>query len=227
MKQYHLEILFKSQTIAASGEGLGAVIDTDIVFDHLGLPYIPAKRIKGCLKDAALDIEDMFKLADVQFDLDLNKTFGYEGSKAGATVYFSNLNIENYDNTKQWLSYLKQKKNKGYESILSREVILKTFTHIRRQTAVGSDGVAKKHSLRTARVIKKGVIFTGNINIDSESMSELEEKTVLNTLILACSVFRHMGTSRTRGFGEIACRIKAIDGNYLPIPEELEALCMN
>jgi len=231
MTPYQLEIKLQSPTIAASGEGWGAVIDTDIVFDDLGLPFIPSKRIKGCLKDAAQDVVEMLDLAKINFDMDWKLTYGLPGSQASAPVYFSNLTIENYDNTKQWLEYLMYMKN--YENIISRETILKTFTTLRWQTAINDDGVAEDHSLRTARVIKKGFTFLGDIWIDTETLDRLDNTTpsqnsekVLNTLILSCFVCNHMGTSRTRGFGQISCRLKSTDGSYLPIPKNLEELCM-
>jgi CRISPR-associated protein Csx10 len=228
MKTYPLEISLESPTIAASGEGWNAVIDTDIVFDDLGLPYIPSKRIKGCLKDAAQDIDEMFDLAGIDFkkELDINNTFGQPGLLSGASVYFANLTIEDYENTRQWLNHLMAMQK--YDSIISPEAVLKTFTDLRWQTAI-ADGVAEKHSLRTARVIRKGVRFLGNIQIVTElpGKKDIDESKILNTLILACSVCRHMGTSRTRGFGEITCRLKSTDGTYFPIPEKLEASCMN
>ena len=226
MKQYLLEILLESPAIAASGEGWGAVIDTDIVFDELGLPFVPSKRIKGCLKDAAQDAAEMFDMAKIDFDLDLEHTYGLPGLQKSASVYFSNLTIENYDNTRQWLEYLLTQTD--YENIISRESILKTFTTLRWQTAINDDGVAEDHSLRTARVINKGIKFLGDIRIDTEMLSQnaIGTEKVLNTLILSCLLCRHMGTSRTRGFGEIACRLISTDGAYLPIPENLEELCM-
>lgn len=42
---FNLELL--SDTLIGSGEGWGATIDTDVVFDDFGLPYIPARRVKG------------------------------------------------------------------------------------------------------------------------------------------------------------------------------------
>ena len=32
------------------------MVDMDVVYDENGLPYIPAKRIKGCIREAALEM---------------------------------------------------------------------------------------------------------------------------------------------------------------------------
>ena len=68
MNNYKLVLELKSPTLIGSGSGFGAEIDTDIVFDELGLPYIPSKRIKGCLRDAIKEIEEMFSLAGVDLE---------------------------------------------------------------------------------------------------------------------------------------------------------------
>jgi CRISPR/Cas system CMR subunit Cmr4 (Cas7 group RAMP superfamily) len=62
MKTYTLKLTLLSPCLIGSGEGFGAVIDSDIVFDEFGIPYIPAKRIKGCLRDSAIEVCEMFKL---------------------------------------------------------------------------------------------------------------------------------------------------------------------
>lgn len=46
MKSYTIEIQLISDAIIGSGEGFGSLIDTDIVFDGLGVPIIPARRIR-------------------------------------------------------------------------------------------------------------------------------------------------------------------------------------
>ncbi|KPA11326.1 CRISPR-associated RAMP protein [Candidatus Magnetomorum sp. HK-1] len=223
MKRYILEVLTKSPTISASGEGFGAVLDTDIVYDDMGLPFIPAKRIKGCLRDSAQQINEMLDQAGIIFPLDHEKTFGVTGSEKSAPVYFSNLTILDYKKIKKWLEYFMDENN--YEGIVSREKILKTFTEIRKQTAIGHENIALKHSLRTTRAIKKGVKFSGNIYIEEDSTKNND--VCLNTLILACYNFRYMGTNRTRGFGEISCCLKKNDGTCLQISKELEERCMN
>ena len=51
MMNHKINVKLKSDALIGSGEGFGAIIDTDVVFDEVGIPYIPGRRIKGCLKD--------------------------------------------------------------------------------------------------------------------------------------------------------------------------------
>ncbi len=179
MEEYIIKVKLDSPAITASGEGFGAIIDTDIVFDETGLPYIPAKRIKGCLLDSALEVKDMFfDHSEINLSLYINKTFGDVGTKTSAPVYLSNLYIEDYANNKDWLNYFLE--SGSYKAVLSKDRILETFTHIRRQTAIGDKGVAKEHSLRTARVINKGTCFFGDIKTANK------DDEIINTIALAC-----------------------------------------
>ena len=49
-----LSMKLLTDAVPASGSGVAGVIDTDIVFDEYGIPYIPARRIKGVLRESAL-----------------------------------------------------------------------------------------------------------------------------------------------------------------------------
>lgn len=222
MTNYKLELELCSPTLVGSGEGFGALIDTDIVFDDVGIPYIPAKRMKGCLRDAALNVQDMFKLTDIRDGcIEIDKTFGIPGDMKAAPVYFSNLTIapyQEYQQTYEWLNYLV--KSKIYTTILSPSQIVKTFTELRQQTRIDENGTAEYGSLRTSRVIKKGICFYGEITVYDED----PDKQIQQTLLLACLNFRAFGTKRNRGFGEVRCVLLDEQDNDIAFPQTLEAL---
>ncbi len=208
MKTYTIHIELKSDALIGSGEGFGALIESDIVFDDLGIPYIPSKRIKGCLREAACEICHMLKDLGITSFMDLtanpkdesdftilNDTFGKPGQDKPTPVYFSNLTIRDYEKEREWLEYLLHQ----YPSIISREGILSAFTALRQQTAIDETGIAKEHSLRTIRVIKRGLTFTGEITLK-------EDGERVRLLSLACLNLGSMGSKRRRGFGEVECR---------------------
>ena len=223
MTDYTLQVTFNSPTLIGSGEGFGATIDTDIVFDEVGLPYVPAKRVKGCLRDAVLEVCEMFDRANMKYYQPLQKqivlTFGSPGEEHSAPVYFSNLTIAKYEENKAWIAYFIRQE--AYSGMLSRERILETFTEIRQQTAINKDdGVAKPHSLRTIRVLKKGFAFSGTLTIDDDS----HHANILTTLLLACANFRAVGTKRNRGFGEVRCVLLDKHEQELSIQDRWEAI---
>lgn len=221
MTTYQLELALLSPTLAGSGVGFGSGIDADVVFDDLGIPFIPAKRIKGCLRDAAEEVRELFEVAGISRDeIQIEKTFGKTGDEKSAPVYFSNFYLADYERHKEWLRYFAKAKSKSkeYKHFITPARILDTFTEIRQQTRIGDEGVALDHSLRTIRVLRNDLKFYGDVRIEEN------DERILNTLLLACRNFRRFGTKRNRGFGEIRCTLLR-DGQPLSIDQKLEALC--
>ena len=52
-RKYKLIITLKSDLCAGSGYSYAGIIDNDICYDAFGIPYIAARRLKGCLREAA------------------------------------------------------------------------------------------------------------------------------------------------------------------------------
>ncbi len=217
MKSYTLTLTLLSPALAGAGEGFGAIVDSDIVFDEAGVPFIPAKRIKGCLLDSACEIRKIFEAAGIDYALPIEETFGRQGSESSAPVYFSNLMIEDYETVKAWLDFFLD--DRRYKSVLSGDAILGTFTEIRRQTRIDKKyGTAAEGSLRTSRIIQKARVFTGEVII------ETPDAIIPETIAMACANFRRFGTARNRGFGEIRC-VLSEDGREISITKRLEELC--
>lgn len=224
MKKFTVKIRLLSSSLIGSAEGFGALIDSDIVFDTYGVPYIPAKRIKGCLRDSALETCEMFKLSGIKiFDLTeergsfkiVDSLFGTPGQTVPSPLVISNFYLTNYDNLTEWLRYLFT----DYGSFFHPEAIRAYFTEMRSQTAIDEKGVAKEGSLRTIRVARKGLEFEGQIELLNS------EPDFIKILYFAVKNFRRFGTKRTRGFGEIECSIYE-NGKELNFIAELEAsLC--
>ena len=72
-----ITIKLLSDLCTASGETHNSMVDTDIVYDEYGIPYIPAKRIKGCIREAALEMMEMGLIEQLQY----LKIFGKEGNQ--------------------------------------------------------------------------------------------------------------------------------------------------
>lgn len=230
MNKYNLQIELLSPALIGSGERMGALIDSDIIFDDIGLPYIPGRRIKGLLRESAIKACEMLEKSNLNNFINITKLnqvpnpeknsykivaflFGMPGQIEPAPIYFSNLFIENYEKIKEWLEYLMNK----YNAIFTKESIINYFTEIRQQTAL-EDGVAKEGSLRTLRLAKKGLKFNGDIFIEKDDGSSLK------ILWLACENLRFLGTKRNRGFGEVKCTLFQ-DSNKISFLNELESLC--
>jgi len=203
MKTIKMKVELISDTISGSGEGFGAIIDTDCQYDEYGIPFISAKRIKGTLRNSLNDLLEMPAVSKANNFVDeadrekvLDTVFGKKGSMQSSSIAISDFVVENYDLAKSWFSYLIDQ----YPNIFSSETILSTFTNIRTQTEI-ENGIAVPHSLRTSRAVNKGLKFMADITI------EKEDEKIEELLALACANLRRIGTKRNRGLGDIQCEL--------------------
>lgn len=180
MGQIMIELL--SDSCISSGETYNSTIDSDVCYDSYGLPYIPAKRIRGCLREAGLELQDFGE------DIDVDALFGMPGNSAAAFV-LGNAKLKDYE------KYVRQLNNCGRAEYTHQQTVLNRFTYIRYQTRIAREsGTAEETSLRATRVMKKGLVFVADI----EARPEYED-----TIRRCCQNLRSMGMNRTRGMGEV------------------------
>lgn len=201
MQKYKIRVEFTSPSLPGAGEGWGSVIDTDVIFDSWGLPYLPARRFKGALKGSALEVVEMLAQSGIEIfpDCIIAKTFG-QRDKEGQ-VDFSNLHLPQYQEVSAWCRWAMQE----YSNVLSPEVMINTFTEIRQQTAINEYGVADDYSLRTIRVLKADITFEGLVSIYKNNHDDYGD--VVKLLALACANLRQLGTMRNRGLGQVRCSL--------------------
>ncbi len=195
---YRLTIEPLSYVLIGSGYGYGALIDSDVVFDGYGIPYLPAKRIKGLLRESAIEICEMTLDFDEKNILSL---FG--DSTNSGLIKISNFFITDYPQIMQWLRWAFNGEKSNIKKLVNQQSVLNTFTELRQSTAIEEDkGVAKEGSLRTVRVLKpnEALKFHGTI----EKLNDNKDETLLT---YACLNLKRMGTKRNRGFGRIACTL--------------------
>lgn len=179
-----IKIKLLSDLCTYSGETYNSVVDTDVLYDENGIPYIAAKRLRGCIREAALEMKELGLITAEEY----REIFGAQGDSHSAFT-LSNAYIENYE---EIVSALKKCR---YDDLKSPQNVLNQYTYTRTQTAVNLEtGVAEKNSLRTIRVIRKGLVFTAECNW-RESVSNPE------ILKNAVSLVKHIGMARTRGLG--------------------------
>lgn len=190
------QILIKlvSDSCISSGETYNSSIDSDVCYDSYGLPFIPAKRLKGCLREAGLELQDF------GMDIDVNALFGAAGNSAAAFV-LGNAKLVDYE------KYVSQLKNCDNAEYTHQQTVLDQFTYVRYQTRIErASGTAKDTSLRAVRVMKKGLEFVADIDIQPEHKEKIEE-----AISLCCKNLRSMGVNRTRGMGEVSVEYVGAD----------------
>lgn len=188
-----MEIRLKNCSFLLAGSGSnGVLIDNDITFHKSGLPFIPARRIKGLLRDSMMEVLEMTGTSDYNL---VEFLFGSEGD---AKKNSGRIRIENgYLNN--WNDIINELENSP--KTINKESIIEYFTTEVSQTTIDENsGTTKKRSLRNYRVLNPGFEFIFPVSF-KEPLNQTEnnclEKTILN--------LRYMGTRRNRGFGKIKC----------------------
>jgi CRISPR-associated protein Csx10 len=203
---WQLEITLLSAANPGSGEGWAGTIDSDVVFDEFGLPYIPARRIKGILREMANEVVAALHSCGGTGTLPLapsgvESLFGQPGQEAAAPLAIANACLNEYPRLRAWMQWAQLKA----PHLAAPDRVISAFTHLRQQTAIAPDGVAQDNSLRLTRVLNPGHEFVSEIEIrdDHEKYETL--------LALAAQVTRYLGGKRNRGLGRIRCRLVAPD----------------
>lgn len=187
---YEIRIELRSNLCASSGDGYATAIDTDVVVDQYGIPYIPARRLKGCLREAAVYIygED----SDI-----IKRIFGVPGNIASGALVVENAQIEEYTSFQKMCA----------ENRLTPNRVTELFTDTFASTAVEYSGAAKENTLRFMRYVSKykawnpeeNLVFCSDVEIDDEYTDDLRR---------ICKALRHIGFKRNRGYGCVKCSLE-------------------
>ena len=186
--QGYIYITLKSDLCAASGDGFSLSIDTDVCADKYGFPFIPSRRLKGCLRDAAEYIDcDRDKI---------NSIFGKSGNDISGSLRIRDARLQDYESL--W--------GQAEKLNCSAEKVLGLFTSVRASTAIEND-TAKENSLRFTRVVNHYSPFDGEeqVFVSKIEFTDGDEDFLTNI----CLALRNIGYKRTRGYGSVKCVFKA------------------
>lgn len=206
-----LTIKLESDLCAGSGYAYAGIIDQDVCYDTFGIPYIPAKRIKGLLREAS----ELIRFSEE----DKKKLFGESGSDDVQGIYLENAYIKEYDALVKDLSAFQKRvagEEQNTEHPFHTQNILEQFTTVKAQTKIGKDGTADDTSLRFTRTVNhyapwtennkaKEVEFVSRITYYDESLNELLEKNA--------KALRNIGLNRNRGLGSVTCTYQIVSEN--------------
>ena len=125
-----------------SGVSAGAQMDSLVVKDENGLPYVPGKTIKGLLREN-VEILDASKARDI---------FGFEGANI-ASSYFSNATLD--EATQEHLNNNPTLKKHLFDKVTS--------------TAIDENGIADDKSLREIEVVVP-LTLSGTIECEEKEL---------------------------------------------------------
>jgi len=195
---YTIKIETQSDLIFGNGQSVPGFIDSDVLHDRYGFPYMNGKTFKGKIGEMAnlfiVLIEQSETNARVIQELKVarNRLFGVEGKVQTCGLKFSD--CEMAKNLRMYVAKHMKKEGK-----ISKTEVLETYTYIDRQTSIDRrTGIAKEGSLRNFRVIKRGVDFLCSLHAP-EKLNQ-EEEILLGA---ACILLKHLGGQETKGKGQV------------------------
>ena len=205
-----IRITLHSDLCAGNGESRGNAVDTDIVLTAAGLPRIPARRLKGCLRAAAGELAALGDEA-AAYTAEL---FGDKVGRQGC-LWVGDAALPQEAAFTAWL-----KQNPAWADHSRVEQL---YTDVRGQTRL-KDGVADDGSLRFTRVLgqydpldkTKALVFEASVRLENASPE------AVRLLEHCCAATRHMGTHRNRGLGNV--RLAYIRGAGKPAAPQNPAL---
>lgn len=209
-----IRITLESDMLPGNGTGEAGGIDRGVVHTLGGLPYLPARRVKGCLREAALEVGEALEKAGFKslWNLDLTQElFGYTGKAYAGWLRLRNANLVESTELEEWLSWLRQ--NPALSSYFNTKEILNYYTGLRAQTSIArATGGSAENTLRVSRVLKRGLVFIAEVKLVAPSDIMIEQRNERYELMqyglaLACAAWRGMGTSRNRGLGQLCCEL--------------------
>ena len=186
-----IRITLRSDLCAGNGESRGSAVDTDIALTPGGLPRIPARRLKGCLRAAARELAQLGDEAAACTD----ELFGRYDGRQGR-LWVGDATLPQEAELSAWL-----RENKA---IAPHARVARLYTDVRGQTRL-ADGVAVDGSLRFTRVLRhydplapgNELVLEAPVRLDGAS-----DKAV-QLLKDCCAATRHIGTDRNRGLGNV------------------------
>ena len=196
-----IRLTLESDLCVASGESGGNSVDSDICIDPYGLPYIPARRIKGCLRDAA---EELLKMGYQKADKDkIRDLFGDPYGKEGAFTLMDGT-LEGIDEIRDRLRKIRTEKGALTLKRAAHPVTIENlFSEVYGSTKM-KDGVKVDNTLRFTRVLRQydplkeneeKLSFTFPVFLNDKNLEEL--------LSACCKALRHIGLNRNRGLGDV------------------------
>ena len=191
MKKYILTVEALSPVHLGAGKS-DVIIDAETAHDEFGMPYFPAKRLKGLLYESALELAEMSNESSFTI-AELKHLFGQD-EKGIAAFNLGNLYLPDYLARRDGWEYL----FKEYEGLFNKNNVLENYTELRFQTKIDpKKGTAMDGSLHNIRLVNSGTKFTAEL--------ELLEDTAQNEKILelACLNLRYAGAKRNRGCGHV------------------------
>lgn len=203
MKHWIMYIKALTDTMPGSGESVPGVIDSDIRYDDFGLPCMSAKTMKGLLREQM----EFLKEFDPDYQhINLNDLLGGNDIDAGRNgrLKFSDVTVT--PGLKEIIMNAEKNGEVTKTEILNALTVVNVYTKIDSVT-----GTAADHSLRSERMVRKGIDFISEIAMDTDGLDEETVDLYSSFVKDSVSALQHIGTHKSKGKGAVSCRLEGRD----------------
>jgi hypothetical protein len=207
MKDYVLKLTLLSDATFGRGDGVAGLVDVEVQHDRAGLPYLGGRALKGLLGAECDDI--LFSLSKAlpaqperkRWQRAATRLFGQSGARLEGEALMRVGPAQLPQDLRTVLARDVEKET------LTRAEILDMLTALRRQTAMDETGAPRKETLRTLRVILRGITFAAQLTFT-------QDPTADDLALLAATVkaLRRVGTGRNRGRGRVRAELLTSTG---------------
>ncbi|YAF95632.1 MAG: RAMP superfamily CRISPR-associated protein [Nodularia sp. CChRGM 3473] len=206
MTTYQLKIKLLSDTTFGRGDGVAGLIDQEVEHDSSGFPYLRGRTLKGLLSE---ECDNLIAVLPPEIRPHWKNLacilFGIPGSIQGtiASMHVGDACLP--EDLHEAVAFQINKET------LTKTEVLVSLTTIRRQTAINSEsGVAEKGSLRSFRVVIRGLEFKADLLFETQPSQEILSLLAVGTLAL-----RRIGSGRNRGRGYVKCTLHDDSGTEI------------
>lgn len=214
MGKYLITMTLETDACFGAGESKNGLVNTEVLLDKNSFPYLLSKTFLGVLRE---NVEN-FVMPIVQKEssttdrrLRILKSFFSDIKCKGEEKALFNINLSNFMIDKTIVNKLSDEKIEEYISDknsreISTKAKLESFMKIEQATRINSNQVAEKASLRSIRVINKGLVFTSVLEINGDIVDD-DIKFIEKCL----KTVKHIGIGKTRGMGKVKLELKDIE----------------
>lgn len=230
----YLKIVLRSDLCAGNGESVGNAVDTDVCMDRAGLPYIPARRLKGCLKQAAFDLGKMgYPGAS---EKNISRLFGDPYGNEGC-LFIQDAVIKGAGALQNFLTRSIPSNDRGTGDSSQTEIpaavkraahsanVERMFSTVRGQTKL-EDGVKVDNTLRFTRVIGQYDPFeletAEEMKFYAPVYLDTDDAELHSLLCACCRATRHIGSLRNRGLGNVSVSVYKDNSDDVSDPDRQE-----
>ena len=217
-----------TDALPGAGSAPGETFDNTVRTDRFGLPFIPARTLKGLWLNAFREYLDVMG-EEALTEGDLTLLFGTPGTEG--CLRFGNGLPEGAQDLEAWLDGVPATHRPDPTRVKEAFVTRRSQTRIDPIT-----GTAVQGTLHQAQYLRAGLVFTAEVTLQPHPDSVVQERLTsllhpgeegrsLLQSVLESDALRRFGTNRTRGAGAIACRlerlspdVRAASGAPLPMP---------